>query len=150
MPCQCDSIANDGIKEKKRKEKNIGVAIASKKRKMQNVKEKSEIQLQAECFQWAWNALPETRRLIFHVPNGGSRNVIEGMQLKASGVVPGIPDLLFIWHGQLHAFELKTATGTVSDAQAEVHFTWNDHGVFVHIVRTLESFQEHVKKIIQQ
>jgi hypothetical protein len=29
-----------------------------------------------------------------------------------------------------------------------IHFTWNDHGVFVHIVRTLESFQEHVKKIL--
>jgi hypothetical protein len=108
----------------------------------------SEIQLQAECWQWAWNTYPDTRRLLFHVPNGGSRSKIEGMQLKASGVVPGIPDLLFLWHGRLYSFELKTLTGTVSDDQALVHITWETHCVSTHIVRTLETFQRIFTQII--
>src|SRR4051812_48799971 len=67
----------------------------------------SEIQLQAKCFQWAWNTYPETRRCLAHVPNGSSRNKIEAVQLKASGVVAGVHDLFFYWKKQLYWFELK-------------------------------------------
>lgn len=115
---------------------------------MKDPKQQSEIQLQAECYQWSYNHYPATRKLMFHVPNGGSRSKIEGMQLKASGVVSGIPDMLFLWKGRLHAFELKTLTGTVSDAQANVHFIWHEHGVHVHIVRTFEAFQKIFLSII--
>lgn len=31
--------------------------------------------------------------LIFHIPNGGSRNVLEAKNLKKQGVKPGVPDL---------------------------------------------------------
>ena len=31
--------------------------------------------------------------LIFHIPNGGSRNVIEASNLKKQGVKAGVPDL---------------------------------------------------------
>lgn len=29
----------------------------------------SELQLQAKCFQWAWNTFPETRKCLWHVTN---------------------------------------------------------------------------------
>lgn len=109
---------------------------------------KSEIQLQAECFQWLWNTHPETRLCCFHVPNGGSRNAIEGMQLKASGVVPGIPDLLWLYNGYLNAFELKTLNGTISEAQNKVHEAWLAQGIRVHIIRTFEDFKQAVCKIL--
>jgi hypothetical protein len=80
----------------------------------------TEIQLQSKCFQWTWNQYPETRRCFFHVPNGGSRNKIEAGQLKASGVVAGVPDMLLVWKGSVYAFEFKTETGVLSDAQKEV------------------------------
>ena len=32
---------------------------------------------------------------IFHIPNGGSRNKIEAINLKRQGVSPGVPDLCF-------------------------------------------------------
>jgi hypothetical protein len=108
----------------------------------------SEIQIQAECFQYAWNHYPLTRRCLFHVPNGGSRNKIEGMQLKASGVVPGVPDLVLLWKGRAYGFELKTPTGKVSEAQEAVHFAWKGQGVQVEVVRSVDQFKNILSKIL--
>ena|ERR1043166_6649039 len=57
----------------------------------------------------------------FHVPNGGGRSAVEGARFKQSGVKAGIPDLLFLHQGRLFGLELKTATGTTSDAQRAMH-----------------------------
>ncbi|WP_411973360.1 VRR-NUC domain-containing protein [Sphingobacterium sp. Lzh-3] len=103
--------------------------------------DKSEIQIQTEMFQWAWNTYPQTRRLLFHVPNGGNRSAREGMQFKASGVIAGVPDLLFIWNGQTYGFEVKTLTGTVSKVQSDLHSIWEANGISVKVVRSLEEFQ---------
>ena len=70
----------------------------------------SEIKLQAEFFQTVWNKYPRFRGLLFHIPNGGKRTKAEAMQLKASGVVAGVPDLFFAYpSGQYHGWfiELK-------------------------------------------
>lgn len=110
--------------------------------------DKSEIQIQTEMFQWAWNTYPQTRRLLFHVPNGGNRSAREGMQFKASGVIAGVPDLLFIWNGQTYGFEVKTLTGTVSKVQSDLHAIWEANGISVKVVRELWEFQVHFKAII--
>lgn len=108
----------------------------------------SEIQLQSQCFTWLWNYYPQTRRLFFHVPNGGQRNAIEGMQLKASGVVAGIPDCILISHGRAFGFEFKTITGSVSPAQIKVHQAWAQDGTPVYIIRTYEQFTELIISIL--
>lgn len=108
----------------------------------------SEIKLQANVVRWAWNNHPQTRKLLFHVPNGGSRNKAEAMQLKSSGVIAGVPDLLFVWAGKLHAFECKTLTGTVSPEQKELHALWKSQGIDVHIFRNEEEFQKLFTNII--
>lgn len=110
--------------------------------------DKSELALQAQMFQWAWNTYPQTRRLLFHVPNGGNRSAREGMQFKASGVIAGVPDLLFIWNGQTYGFEVKTLTGTVSKVQSDLHAIWEANGISVKVVRELWEFQVHFKAII--
>lgn len=55
-----------------------------------------EAKEQKFLFQWAENMSvlkwPELR-LMYHVPNGGSRNSIEAANLKAQGVKPGVPDV---------------------------------------------------------
>jgi hypothetical protein len=89
----------------------------------------SEIQIQTKAYQHLHNNYPKIRGLLFHVPNGGGRNVIEGMQLKASGVVPGIPDLLFINDGKLHYIEVKKPGGVVSEPQIAIHAIWKLNGV---------------------
>lgn len=108
----------------------------------------SELQLQAACFQWAWNTRPETRRLLFHVPNGGKRSKVEASWLKGSGVVSGIPDLVFVWRGHAYGFELKSEKGVVSDAQQAVHKAWQGQLIPIIIIRTLEHFQEMFNQIL--
>ena len=55
----------------------------------------TEAQEQVTLFQWArimekfWPEL----RLLHHIPNGGSRNPIEGRNFKMQGVKAGIPDI---------------------------------------------------------
>jgi len=54
-----------------------------------------EAQEQIWLFNWAMYATvkwPELD-LLYHIPNGGSRNKIEAAHLKAQGVKKGVPDL---------------------------------------------------------
>lgn len=73
---------------------------------------------QAELFLWAaWSeaAHPELR-LMFHIPNGGSRNPIEAANLKRQGVKAGVPDVFLpvARHGCHGLFiEMKRAKGGV-------------------------------------
>ena len=51
-------------------------------------------------------------------PAGGGGKA-RGAQLKAMGLAPGVPDLMFIHNGKTRWVELKSATGRVSDVQHE-------------------------------
>jgi hypothetical protein len=48
---------------------------------------------------FCWAALPEQQtkypelKLMFHIPNGGTRNKVEAGHLKAQGVKAGVPDI---------------------------------------------------------
>lgn len=78
---------------------------------------------QVTLFSWARMELgkyPELR-LLYHIPNGGSRNQIEAKHLKAQGVKAGVPDLCLpvargFWHG-LYIEMKRQKGGRVSDAQ---------------------------------
>ena len=107
----------------------------------------SEIQIQANAFQEMYNHFPETRGLCFHVPNGGSRNAVEGMQLKAAGVIAGVPDIIFIWKGRAYGFEFKTESGELSKAQEKIHDKWREDGTPVFVIRSSEEFIKHIEKI---
>lgn len=69
------------------------------------------------------NIYPELKWL-FHVPNGGSRNAIEGQKFKAMMVRPGVSDLLLLvprrgFHGLI--IELKhEAQGLTDEAKAKM------------------------------
>ena len=84
-----------------------------------------EAQEQKTLFEWAGYAIgkyPELR-LLYHIPNGGSRNPIEAHNLKLQGVKAGVPDIcLPIPKGIYSALyvELKRRKGgKVSEAQRE-------------------------------
>lgn len=58
--------------------------------------------------------------LLLHIPNGGSRNIIEATNLKRQGVKAGVPDLFLpcargCYHGLF--IELKTKAGKISPSQ---------------------------------
>lgn len=83
-----------------------------------------ESEEQSMLFRWAelsaWR-YPELR-LMYHCPNGGSRNKIEAARLKNQGVKAGVPDI-FLPHsvGEYHGLyiELKTDTGSTTDKQEQ-------------------------------
>lgn len=60
--------------------------------------------------------------LLFHIPNGGSRNKLEAYNLKKQGVKPGVPDLcLPVARGGYHGLfiEMKAGKNTTSTNQDE-------------------------------
>ena len=83
----------------------------------------TEAQEQEALFRWAAYAAgrwPQLR-LLFHVPNGGTRHPAEAAHMKAQGVKPGVPDIcLPVPVGRFAALyiELKRKRGgRVSDEQ---------------------------------
>lgn len=79
---------------------------------------------QEALFSWALyaaGAMPELG-LMFHVPNGGSRNKLEAARLKRQGVKAGVPDIcLPVARGGFHGLfiELKYGKNKATDRQAE-------------------------------
>lgn len=109
----------------------------------------SEIQLQSACFQWAWNNYPRTRMCLFHVPNGSRRSKIEAMQLKASGVVAGVHDLLFYHKRQLYCFEMKVGSNRQTPEQIAFGAAMMAQGAILYEVRDVQTFQTIFKSIVE-
>lgn len=110
----------------------------------------TEDQLQSKIFKWMWNEFPHTRKRFFAVPNGGLRNKREASKLKSTGVVPGIPDMIFIDNGFVHFFELKTESGRVSNEQKMVHVIFKHHMFPVYVIRSIEQFQIIILYIMRE
>ena len=100
----------------------------------------SEDQLQAFIYKHYWNRLTDYRRLLFAVPNGGNRDGREANKLKSTGVVSGIPDLVFFDCGLVIFFELKREKGVLSSNQIIQKIIINEKGVPYFIVRTPDQF----------
>ena len=69
--------------------------------------------------------------LLFHIPNGGSRNKIEAANLKRQGVKAGVPDLFLpVPCGGYHGLfiEMKYGKNKPTDAQREWMAALNEQG----------------------
>ena len=83
----------------------------------------TEDQEQMTVMSWAHRTKFKDGRLsdyLFHIPNGGSRNIIEATKLKKMGVKAGVPDLqLIVPNGLVHGLwiELKAKKGTLQPSQ---------------------------------
>lgn len=110
-------------------------------RRYRNLPFMTEDQLQAACWQWAWEAYPATRRLLWAVPNGGARNAREGLKLRATGVIPGVWDLHFFWQERLTFFELKVGRNRQSEEQVRWGALVRQQGATCYEIRTLDEFK---------
>lgn len=106
----------------------------------------TEAQEQANVIKWSQQPHIRARwpelAMLFHIPNGGTRTVIEGKHLKQQGVKQGVPDLcLPVPSGRYHGLfiEMKTAAGRASPAQR----WWIEHlnaaGYFAEVCHGWES-----------
>lgn len=74
----------------------------------------SESQEQQCLIKWWSLQFPQFDRLLFHIPNGGLRNLKTAVRLKSEGVKPGVADLfLAIPSGNFHGLfiEMKRQHG---------------------------------------
>lgn len=79
---------------------------------------------QTSLFRWAGYMMgkyPELK-LMYHIPNGGSRNLKEAANLKIQGVKAGVPDIcLPVGRGKYHALyiEMKAGKNKCSESQKQ-------------------------------
>jgi len=93
----------------------------------------SEAVEQTQLFLWAsWQSgkYPELE-LMYHIPNGGSRNAIEAANLKKQGVKSGVPDICLPvarmgFHGLF--IEMKVGKNKPSDNQKRWISDLNEQG----------------------
>lgn len=101
---------------------------------------REEALLQPAGIAFIRHAVPQA--LPFAVPNGGSRDVREGAQLKHQGVLAGWPDVGVILPGGTCIWlEFKSRKGRLSTQQKAVHDHLRALGAEVAVCRTLEDIE---------
>ena len=92
---------------------------------------------------WFRDRYPDLAGVFFAIPNGGKRNLVTAKIMRDEGVIPGIPDLMLAAPSAsgLHGLfiELKTARGSVSQAQRKAHAALEDQGYRVAVARGYEA-----------
>lgn len=116
---------------------------------MRAISMNNEHNLQGLCVRWFRKEYPHL--LIFHVPNGGTRNIIEAKRLKDIGVVAGIPDLIIpipSYCGTFHSLyiELKVGKNKTTKKQEDIHDILASHDNIVLVCSSFEDFKEIIKK----
>lgn len=104
--------------------------------------------LQSECVKWFRLQYPKFDKLLFAVPNGGSRNLIEAKKLKGQGVVAGVSDLiLFVqsWGYGALCIEMKFGKNKQTDNQKEWQKAVEEQGYKYVLCRTVDEFINEVK-----
>jgi len=114
---------------------------------------KGEAQLQSECVKWFRLAYPDD--IIFAIPNGGSRNVVEAYNLKRQGVLAGVPDLFvarqnsndLMGYGYVIGglfVEMKYGKGKLTTQQDVMGKKLLEKGYAVAICRTFDEFKNTI------
>ena len=116
----------------------------------------TEAQEQKALFEWArWNAKRyPALELLYHIPNGGSRNPIEAHNLKGQGVKPGVPDICLpvpSHHYTALYIELKRRKGgRVSEAQKRMLFKLNKYGNMAVVAYGFEDAKRIILEYLRQ
>ena len=90
-------------------------------------------------------------KLLYHIPNGGSRNAKEAANLKKQGVRAGVPDLcLPSAHGGFHGLyiEMKYGKNKPTAKQKEWLHSLEEQGYKTAVCYSLEEAQKLLKAYI--
>lgn len=111
----------------------------------------TEARIQAQIVQWYTNTYclrhHTPRCLILSIPNGGTRNPIEAMGMKAQGLLPGASDLIVVhttptvYSGCMLWIEVKAEAGRQGPEQIEFQARIEALGYRYEIVRSLDQFK---------
>lgn len=90
--------------------------------------------------------------VIHHSPNAinikcdPKTKAIAQARNKAHGMLVGFPDLIVIWRGQIWGFEVKPASGVLSEAQATVGRMFEANGARWAVVRSVTDAEDAVRE----
>ena len=108
---------------------------------------KQESKIQQEIFIDFHNKHPNF--IIHSVPNGGTRNKIEAIELKRTGLVAGIADLIIhIPDGLCVMVEVKNESGKQSKEQIKIQNKMISMNSNYILVRSLEDFNNQIQKYL--
>ncbi|WP_335951732.1 VRR-NUC domain-containing protein [Acinetobacter beijerinckii] len=114
----------------------------------------TEDQEQITLMSWAHHVKFGNGRLsdyLFHIPNGGSRNLIEASKLKKMGVKAGVPDLqLIIPNGLIHGLwiELKSKAGKLQPSQRLMMQRLEEQGYMCKVCFGADEAIQEIKKYL--
>ena len=111
----------------------------------------TEDQMQVAIWKRLWNTYPQLRRKVWHVPNEGNANAIEGARMKAKGVLEGVWDLHIFHQGYFIIAEGKVGGNQLTkdriDKKGKKHFgqeEWGEvmrrEGALAFVFRSEEEF----------
>jgi hypothetical protein len=87
------------------------------------------------------------RLRFFHVPNGGSRHVVEAVNLKKQGVRKGVPDLVIVLpNGRTLFWELKSPKGDIRREQRDWAQYLTDSGFHHRFIRSFEQAETALRE----
>lgn len=107
------------------------------------MRSREEHNTQVACVKWFKLQYPKFARLIYSIPNGGTRDKREAKTLKAEGLLAGASDVVIaIPNTQNHGLyiEFKSSVGTQSKDQMEFQRAVESMGYRYVIVRRFETF----------
>lgn len=101
------------------------------------MKRQSEDKIQAKIVKYL--RIHNDKCIVFHVPNGGSRNIVEAVKFKRIGVLAGVADLVVLLPDSRCVFlEVKTGAGRQSDSQKMFEKQVEKFGFEYYVVRSVE------------
>lgn len=111
-----------------------------------------ESSLQIACVRWFRMQFPFLKLLLFSVPNGGQRDKVTAMVMRAEGTVAGVADLLLLYpsagfHGL--CIEMKTEKGVQRDTQKKWQQAVEEYGYKYIICRSIEQFMVEVDSYLK-
>lgn len=102
-----------------------------------------EESIQVACVKWFRLQYPNL--VIFAVPNGGSRNLYEAKNMKESGTLAGVADLVIVGNGGRVLFvEMKAGKNKQEDSQVLFQNKVEKLGHKYIICRSREQFMKEV------
>jgi len=109
----------------------------------------NENQLQQSIYLWYQNTyvIHDKRCMILSIPNGGLRDKMTAVTMKATGLYKGAADLLVVYRGWVGFVELKTDVGIQSLAQRQFEAHCIEAGIPYRLVRTLAEFQQLIAQL---
>lgn len=111
-----------------------------------------ESRLQSSCKTWFDLQHNQYAKLLFAVPNGGARSVVEAKIMKGEGVVAGVSDMILLVPRGRYAslcIEFKTKTGKQTQLQKELQKTAEENGNRYVVVRSIEDFVREINAYLR-